>query len=92
MIAARRLAAILAADVVCFSRLLGEDEGDGAGGLRTSRRGPSSLARSISRDFVRASGMGRTSTASTSARSPRKRFAVARPIPRAAPVTSALWP
>jgi hypothetical protein len=27
MIAARRLAAILAADVVCFSRLLDEDEG-----------------------------------------------------------------
>jgi hypothetical protein len=44
MIAARRLAAILAADVVCFSRLLGEDEGDSAGGLRTSRRGPSDNA------------------------------------------------
>ena len=31
MTAARRLAPLLAADVVGYSRLMGEDEGDGAG-------------------------------------------------------------
>ena len=38
MTAARRLAAILAADVVGYSRLMGEDEADGAVGRRAARR------------------------------------------------------
>ena len=42
MTATRRLAAILAADVVGYSRLIGEDEaGDGAGIARASRCGGS---------------------------------------------------
>ena len=44
MTATRRLAAILAADVVGYSRLIGEDEADGAvgrrgGGAAAPRRG-----------------------------------------------------
>ena len=43
MTAARRLAAILAADVVGHSRLMGEDEA-GTGCARASRGGPSDNA------------------------------------------------
>jgi hypothetical protein len=39
MTAARRLAAILAANVVGYSRLMGEDEADGAVGRRAARGG-----------------------------------------------------
>jgi class 3 adenylate cyclase len=59
MTAARRLAAILAADVVGYSRLMGEDEKGTAKAVRDSREAAQPIVAGLGGRIVKTTGDGR---------------------------------
>ena len=62
MTAARRLAAILAADVVGYSRLMGEDEAGTARAVRRAARGGAAIVRAFGGRIVKTTGDGACSS------------------------------
>jgi adenylate cyclase len=55
---ARRLAAILAADIVGYSRLMGEDEADTAGAVRERREAAQPIVANLGGRIVKTTGDG----------------------------------
>jgi class 3 adenylate cyclase len=55
---ARRLAAILAADIVCYSRLMGEDEADTARAVRERREAAQPIVANLGGRIVKTAGDG----------------------------------